>query len=86
MTTARFEQFLASLYVDGDLRARFAADARATAAAAGFDANEIEALARIDRIGLELASRSFAAKRARLTPPGRFAALFDALRLSRRRR
>ena len=63
MTSPRFEAFLAALYVDDDLRRRFLSDARATAAAAGLDANEIEALARIDLTGLELATRSFAAKR-----------------------
>jgi hypothetical protein len=61
--TPRFEHFIASLYVDEALRRRFVDDARATAAGAGLDANEIEALADIDLTGLELASRSFAAKR-----------------------
>jgi hypothetical protein len=61
--TPRFEHFIASLYVDEALRRRFVADARATAADAGLTTSEIEALANIDLTGLELASRSFAAKR-----------------------
>jgi hypothetical protein len=63
MTTARFERFLASLYVDDDLRRRFAADPRACAHAAGLFPEEIEALMHIDTTGLELAARSYAAKR-----------------------
>ncbi|HEX2825145.1 MAG TPA: hypothetical protein VHP37_02250 [Burkholderiales bacterium] len=63
MTTARFERFLASLYVDDDLRRRFAADPRACAHAAGLSSEEIEALMNIDTTGLELAARSYAAKR-----------------------
>ena len=63
MTTPRFEAFLAALYVDPELRRRFVADARATAAAAGLEPNEIDALAQIDLTGLELAARSYAAKR-----------------------
>ena len=61
--TPRFEHFVATLYVDEALRRRFVADARATAAAAGLTADDIEALADIDLTGLELAARSFAAKR-----------------------
>jgi hypothetical protein len=63
MTTPRFEQFLAKLYVDEDVRRRFESDPRGTATRAGLDAAEIEALETIDRTGLELASRSYALKR-----------------------
>jgi hypothetical protein len=63
MTTPRFEQFLARLYVDEDVRRRFASDPRGTATGAGLTSAEIEALAAIDWTGLELASRSYAHKR-----------------------
>ena len=63
MTTARFEQFLASLYVDEDARRRFASDPRGAAAHAGLTAAEVEALTLIDWTGLELASCSYAYKR-----------------------
>jgi hypothetical protein len=59
------EAFLAELYVDPAARARFLADPRGAAAAAGLDARSCAALERIDRIGLELAAASFAAKRER---------------------
>ncbi len=59
-----FEAFLARLYVDAALRDRFLAEPRKTAAEAGLTATECEALARIDRVGLELAARSFERKRA----------------------
>jgi hypothetical protein len=73
MTTPRFERFLASLYAEDGLRQRFVADARATAAAEGLALHEIEALANIDLTGLELAARSYAAKRKSVEPrkPGR---------------
>jgi hypothetical protein len=59
-----FEAFLARLYVDGAIRARFLSDPAATASAAGLTAPECAALARIDRVGLRLAARSFEGKRA----------------------
>jgi hypothetical protein len=58
-----FEAFLARLYVDAGARAAFLADPRAATVALAPD--EIAALERIDRAGLELAAGSFAAKRAR---------------------
>ena len=64
MTTPRFEQFLATLYVDESVRRRFVSDPRGTAMAAGLAPMEIEALASIDHTGLELASRSYAHKRS----------------------
>lgn len=82
--TPRFEHFIASLYVDDALRRRFVADARATAAAAGLDAGEIEALADIDLTGLELASRSYAAKREGKPARDRGALAALASRLLRR--
>ena len=64
-----FESFLARLYVDGSARARFLADPRGEAAAAGLVGDEISAAVEIDRVGLELAARSFAHKRRRQTKP-----------------
>ena len=46
-----------------ELRRGFTEDPRAVAAAAGLDAEEVDALVAIDRTGLELAARSYAAKR-----------------------
>lgn len=57
------EQFLARLYVDDALRARFLADPVGEAMRAGLDRSTAEKLANIDRLGLELASESFARKR-----------------------
>jgi hypothetical protein len=64
-----FESFLARLYVDGSARARFLADPRGEAAAAGLIGDEIAAAVEIDRVGLELAARSFAHKKRRQTKP-----------------
>ena len=59
----QFEAFVARLYVDETLRLRFLADARGEAARAGLSLNEIEAVERIDRTGLELAAHGFEHKR-----------------------
>lgn len=58
-----FEAYLARLYTDPGERARFLLDPAAAASAAGLDSAAARALAAIDRPGLELAARSFAAKR-----------------------
>ena len=58
-----FETFLARLYTDAPLRARFLADPRAEAERHQLTADECDALARIDRVGLEMSARSFAHKR-----------------------
>ena len=60
----RLEAFLARLLVESEARARFLADPRREAAEAGLDLDECEALASIDRVGLELAAASVARKRA----------------------
>lgn len=57
------EAFLARLYTDAELRARFLADPAGEARRAGLDDASAERLAQIDRAGLELAAASFAAKR-----------------------
>jgi hypothetical protein len=59
------EAFLARLFVDPAARARFAADPVAEGKRARLSAEECAALLRLDRVGLELASRSFAVKRRR---------------------
>jgi hypothetical protein len=58
-----FETFLARLYTDAPLRARFLADPRAEAERHQLNAQECDALERIDRVGLQMAARSFAHKR-----------------------
>lgn len=65
---AAVEAFLARLYVDPALRARFLADPRAAALEAGLSVAAAESLQRIDRPGLAMASRSIAAKRAEGMP------------------
>ena len=64
MSHPRFEAFLVELYTDADARRRFLTDPASAARLAGMDEHDVNALARIDRIGLELAARSFERKRA----------------------
>ena len=59
-----FEAYLARRYTDATERERFLADPRGTASAAGLPAADLDALERIDRDGLILASESFRRKRA----------------------
>jgi hypothetical protein len=63
MNTAALEAFLARLYTDETLREHFLANPLAEAQRAGLGAEECEALAHIDRVGLELAARSLTRKR-----------------------
>lgn len=63
MNVPKMEKFLASLYVDATLRARFLNAPREEAARAGLNAAQCDALAAIDRVGLEMAARSFERKR-----------------------
>lgn len=63
MTTPAFETFLARVYVDAEYRGRFLLDPSGTAQRAGLSKAECEALAAIDRVGLEMAVESFARKR-----------------------
>jgi hypothetical protein len=62
--SASLETYLVKLYLDRDARQAFVADPRAAAREAGLAEADVAALDRIDRVGLELAARSFAAKRA----------------------
>jgi hypothetical protein len=57
------ERFLASLYVDAALRARFLGAPREEARRAGLNPAQCDALEAIDRVGLEMAARSFERKR-----------------------
>ena len=59
-----FETFLARLYTDAPLRARFLANPRVEAERHQLTVEECDALERIDRVGLEMSARSFAHKRA----------------------
>ena len=61
--SARFEAFLASIYVDADARARFLADPRAAASAARLSPQEIDAAEKIDRTGLRMTANSLRHKR-----------------------
>lgn len=65
MSASGFEAFLAKIYVDERARARFLADPSAEATKAGLTPQEVEAVERIDRVGLELISKSLERKRLR---------------------
>ena len=68
MSHPRFEAFLAELYTDAEARRRFLTDPRNAARLAGLDEADVETLAHIDRVGLELAAQSFEYKRAAKRP------------------
>jgi len=59
----KLERFLASLYVDTALRARFLCNPLEEASRAGLTPEQCHALEAIDRVGLEMAARSFTRKR-----------------------
>ena len=63
MNDPQMERFLASLYVDATLRARFLDTPREEARRAGLNPAQCDALAAIDRVGLEMAAHSFERKR-----------------------
>ena len=82
--SASLETYLVKLYLDRDARQAFVADPRAAATEAGLAEGDVAALERIDRVGLELAARSFAAKRAAARPHRSiFARVLDLLRRPR---
>ena len=60
---AAFEALLARLYTDARARADFLAEPRAFGIAAGLDTEQVAALCRIDRVGLELMADSLQHKR-----------------------
>jgi hypothetical protein len=63
MSARNLEAFLARVYVDPELRARFRSDPAGVAAIAGLSAEECLAMERMDWTGLVMASRSFHKKR-----------------------
>lgn len=65
MSASRLEAFLAKIYVDESARAKFLADPRGESVKAGLTATEIEAVERIDRVGLHLIAQSLKHKRRR---------------------
>jgi hypothetical protein len=65
MSASRIEAFLAKLYVDESARAKFLADPRDESLKAGLTEREIEALEKVDLVGLEMLAESLKSKRAR---------------------
>ena len=65
---ATLQTYLARLYVDAHSRKRFLADPRGDAERHGLTPDAVDALAQVDRAGLELAADSFASKRQPHTP------------------
>jgi len=63
MTGRQLEELLARLYSDDGFARAVLADPEDAARAAGLDDEARALLASIDRVGLELATRAFAAKR-----------------------
>jgi hypothetical protein len=63
--TPTLERFLAKIYVDAEARARFLAAPYDEAVRAGLTEEQCRALEKIDRVGLEMAARSFGRKRER---------------------
>lgn len=65
MSESRLESFLARIYVDAAARERFLADPSGEARKAGLAPHEIDDLARIDRVGLEMFAHSLEHKKAK---------------------
>jgi hypothetical protein len=65
MNNPALERFLAKIYVDAEARSRFLAAPYDEAVRAGLEEQQCRALERIDRVGLEMAARSFGRKRER---------------------
>ena len=65
LTDPALEAYLAKLLVEPPERERFLKHPRAEALSAGLREDQAEALLRIDRVGLEMAARSFANKRGK---------------------
>jgi hypothetical protein len=63
MSDARFEEFLARIYVDEDARAKFLADPCGVASRAGLTAQQIDDVVKIDREGLEMFAASLKRKK-----------------------
>ncbi len=63
MSSTELEVFLARVYTDAKLRARFLADPSGEARRAGLVEEQCRALEDVDRVGVEMAARSFEKKR-----------------------
>ena len=63
MSATTFEAFLARIYVDEGARSKFLADPHGEATRAGLTQKEVEAVVKIDRVGLQLFSQSLGQKR-----------------------
>ena len=63
MSGEQVEHFLACLYTDDSLRARFLLEPERVALAAGLGAEDAAGMRLIDMTGLQMAARSFASKR-----------------------
>ena len=85
MSARRVEEFLALLYVDPETRRRFVAEPRECARRAGLPERDVDSVAGLDPCDLDLAARSFAAKRATLDKARRGGWLGWMSRLLRRR-
>jgi len=64
MSSAALETYLARLYTDDALRDAFLLQPRAQALLHGLSQQEADAMAAMDRIGLQMAAASYRAKRA----------------------
>ncbi len=69
MSAPSLETFLARLYTDASLRSRFLADPQRIACDAGLSAADVDALAKIDRAGMQMAADSYAWKRKQHRQP-----------------
>jgi hypothetical protein len=64
MSAVALEALLARLYTDANARREFLADPRGMARSCGVAEADLDAIAAIDRVGLELAAESYSLKRA----------------------
>ena len=64
MSSPALETYLARLYTDDALRAAFLLEPRAQALLHGLSQQEAEAMAAMDRVGLQMAAASYRSKRA----------------------
>ena len=64
MSSPALETYLARLYTDDALCAAFLLEPRAQALLHGLSPQEAEAMAAMDRVGLQMAAASYRAKRA----------------------
>ncbi|MDZ5634956.1 hypothetical protein [Janthinobacterium sp. GMG1] len=64
MSSPALETYLAKLYTDDALRAAFLLDPHAQALLHGLSLQDAEAMAAMDRVGLQMAAASYRAKRS----------------------